>query len=309
MTKLRDRIQNGLDEARILVIGAQILIGFEYRIVLEPAFDRLPLAARALALVALVLILITFGCLLVPSSFHRLVERGEDTPRLYRMTQSTMGIALAPFAVALGLDVYLVGEHMFGTRFGVTAGAALTLVALAAWYGVGIGRRHGEGEVVTGKTELSDKIKHVLTEARVVLPGAQALLGFALLAAFTSSFERLPAASKVLHFCGLVLTAFATILLMMPAAYHRIVERGEDTERFHRFASRVLLVAMAVLGLGIACDFYVVVNRISGSTGGAVAASLALVILFAGLWFGYALWVRIHGRARPTLHSASSPEH
>jgi hypothetical protein len=32
----------------------------------------------------------------------------------------------------------------------------------------------------SGKTDVHDKIRHALTEARVVLPGAQALLGFQL---------------------------------------------------------------------------------------------------------------------------------
>ncbi len=35
-----------------------------------------------------------------------------------------------------------------------------------------------EGESHEEGTKLRDKIEHVLTETRVVLPGAQALLGF-----------------------------------------------------------------------------------------------------------------------------------
>ena len=42
------------------------------------------------------------------------------------------------------------------------------------------------------ETELSTRIKQVLTEARVVLPGAQALLGFQFIAVLTDSFARLP---------------------------------------------------------------------------------------------------------------------
>ena len=49
------------------------------------------------------------------------------------------------------------------------------------------------------------------------------------------------------------------------AAYHRIVERGDDSEEFHNFAGRILLLAMFFLGLGLAGDFFVVVQKISGS--------------------------------------------
>ncbi len=46
---------------------------------------------------------------------------------------------------------------------------------------------------------LSAKIEEMLTEARVVLPGAQALLGFQLAVALTHSFERLPFSSRLVH--------------------------------------------------------------------------------------------------------------
>jgi Family of unknown function (DUF6328) len=309
MAELKNKIQNALDEARMLVIGMQILIGFEYRIALEPGFDELSPAARALALMGLALLLVAFGLVLMPGSFHRLVEQGEDTSRLLQLTLTTMGAALAPFALALGLDLYIVGEHMAGPALGIVAGAAVAMVALGAWYGIAVLRKAKRTDDVAGKTELSDKIRHVLTEARVVLPGAQALLGFELLGVFMSAFDRLPRASRVMHFCGLVLTALAIILLMMPAAYHRLVERGEETERFHRFASGVVVIAMAVLGAGIACDFYVVVQKITGSTTAGVVAAVALVVLFGVLWFGYAFWVRTRERGRPTLRPASSRAH
>jgi Family of unknown function (DUF6328) len=67
----------------------------------------------------------------------------------------------------------------------------------------------------------------MLTEARVVLPGAQALFGFQLAIVLTQSFEELPTASMIMHATSLFLVAFAVVLLMAPAAYHRIVYAGE----------------------------------------------------------------------------------
>jgi uncharacterized protein DUF6328 len=294
MAELRTKIQNALDEARILTIGTQMFIGFEYRLTMERSFDRLPDASRWLALGSIVLILLTFGLLLMPAAFHRLVERGNDSERLHRFTMQVMELALAPFAAAIGLALFLVGQRMYGNGFGIGAGVAAALVAAGSWYGIAIVKpgRSGGGEPDMAKTELSDKIKHVLTEARVVLPGAQALLGFELLGVFMETFEQLPAASKVMHFIGLALTALATIILMMPAAYHRIVEQGEETEKFHRFASMAILSAMLVLGLGVSCDFYVVTRKVSGSAGGAAVAAAVLMGVFLGLWYGYTLWRR-----------------
>jgi hypothetical protein len=43
MTKLSGKVKIALDETRMLILGVQILVGFQFRIVFEDAFDRLPL--------------------------------------------------------------------------------------------------------------------------------------------------------------------------------------------------------------------------------------------------------------------------
>jgi len=40
MAKLKDRVQNALDEARMLVLGTELLIGFHYRSAFESGFDQ-----------------------------------------------------------------------------------------------------------------------------------------------------------------------------------------------------------------------------------------------------------------------------
>ncbi len=137
------------------------------------------------------------------------------------------------------------------------------------------------------RTDITDKVEHVLTEARMVLPGVQALLGFQFSIMFVQGFDPLPASSKYVHLASLALVALSTVLLIAPAAYHRIVEQGEDTEHFHRFASRMVLAAMVPLALGTCGDFFVVVRKVTGSsTFGVTVAALVLVFVF-GLWFGF----------------------
>src|SRR5438270_9954971 len=100
----------------------------------------------------------------------------------------------------------------------------------------------------------------------MVLPGAQALLGFQFITFVLSEFDKLPPSLKQIHVISSVLLTLSVILLMTPAAYHRIVEDGENTEHFHRFASVMLLSALVPLALGIAGDFYVVMEHVVYST-------------------------------------------
>ena len=77
---------------------------------------------------------------------------------------------------------------------------------------------------------------------------------------------------------GLLLVALAVVLLMTPAAYHRIVYAGEDTEDMHQVGSALVTAATAPLALGLAGDVYVVITKIAESpAAGLAAGTLALV--------------------------------
>jgi hypothetical protein len=114
-------------------------------------------------------------------------------------------------------------------------------------------------------TPLDVKIEHMLTEARVILPGAQALFGFQLAIVFTQSFGGLATARMFVHATSLLLIALAVVLLMAPAACHRIVYEGEVSADMLQVGSVLVMVATIPLALGLAGDTYVVIGKITTS--------------------------------------------
>jgi hypothetical protein len=72
----------------------------------------------------------------------------------------------------------------------------------------------------------------MLTEARVIIPGGQALLGFQFVATLTKSFDDVPLGIKWLHVSSLAAVSLSVLLLMTPAALHRLAFHGEDNLRF-----------------------------------------------------------------------------
>jgi Family of unknown function (DUF6328) len=307
MAKLKNRIRSVLDEARMLVLAAQIVLGLQFRSFFEAGFDKLPLVTRLLKTAGLGALLVALGLLIAPAAYHRLVERGEDSEELHAYASRLLKWALLPFALGLGLDLFVAGEKVLGRKWGVAAGLLTLVLAVFFWYVLELYMRRerapeireaqmesrneeaGEGG---GRAKLSDKVKHVLTEARVVLPGAQALLGFQLIAVLTESFDRLPDTSKYVHLASLGCIAVTVVLLMTPAAYHRIVEQGEETEHFHRFASKMVVASLVPLALGLAGGVYVVVQKVTDSTLVAVVSALVTLALFWELWFGITLYRR-----------------
>src|SRR5262249_5217556 len=127
------------------------------------------------------------------------------------------------------------------------------------------------------ETDLTTRVKQVLIECRVVLPGAQALLGFQLIIMWMTAFSEIPQLWKVLHLASLTSVAICTVLLITPAAYHRLVDEGEDSERLHHITAKLLLWAMVFLAIGICGDFYIVCRMTRLST--ALSSTLALGLL------------------------------
>ena len=139
-------------------------------------------------------------------------------------------MALLPFAVSLGLGFYIVFDHVFGVTAAFVAGSAFCLLAGTFWYGLGFSlRRKSRSRAMQEErpTPLATKIEQMLTEARVILPGAQALLGFQLTVTLTKAFGQLPDSLKLFHVASLCCVAGAIILLMTPAALsHFFCGRG-----------------------------------------------------------------------------------
>src|SRR5690349_23978191 len=87
-------------------------------------------------------------------------------------------------------------------------------------------------EEATKPTPLETQVDQLLTEARVIIPGVQALLGFQLTVTLTRAFQELPIDAKVTHAVALCSIAIAVILLMAPASLHRISFGGQDDPQF-----------------------------------------------------------------------------
>ena len=148
----------------------------------------------------------------------------------------------------------------------------------------------------TANTPIEVRVEHMLTETRVVLPGAQALLGFQLSILLTNGFAQLPESSKIIHAAALLATALAVILLMAPAAFHRLTFQGASTEEFHRLGSLLLVAAAAPLALGIICELYVAVTKALDQPMLGIAAAAIAAAILAGLWLLAPLYLRARQR-------------
>lgn len=230
MPSIEARLKDLLDETRLTMLGTQLLVGVQYRAAFTPGFGRLTATLKWLDGAALLLILCSTGLLLATPTFHQMAERGHATGRMLTCASNYLKCALAPLSVALGIDVGL-AFHISGTlSWGWFAGTAFVLGTACSWFvfPLYVGqRKHGGNTMEDKKQSLETRIVQALTEIRVILPGAQALFGFQVTAVLTDEFGRLPATSQDVHLASIAAVAVAIVMLIAPAAYHRIAARGE----------------------------------------------------------------------------------
>ena len=142
------------------------------------------------------------------------------------------------------------------------------------------------------ETPLSRQIDQMLTEARTILPGAQALLGFQLTVFLAESFEKLPPQLKIAHVAALLLVALTILLLMTPAAYHRIVYSGEDSQDVQRVGSRTVVGATLPLSAALALETFVVCAHALESPRIAVWIAGSVFLTLAAAWLAFAALTR-----------------
>lgn len=296
----------------MLVLGSQILLGFQLQGTFRPVFEQLPFYDRILHVAALLLITLTIGLLIAPSMQHQIVEEGDDTYRIIQVIGRYASLALAPFAAALGIGIFMATERILGTAGGLLIGSLFFGLAMLFWYGLEIIRKRTSGHMERAmaqqktsqeQTPLDVKIDQMLTEARVMLPGVQALLGFQLVITLAETFEKLSFDSKLIHLGALAAITFSVIFLMAPAAFHRIVYNGEDSQEFLVTGSRFILAASGALAIGIAADLYVVVSRSLSSEMAGLTAAVASLIVLLGLWYAIPFALRIFSRSGTTRSS------
>jgi len=127
-------------------------------------------------------------------------------------------------------------------------------------------------------------LMELLQELRVAGLGVQVLFGFLLSLPFTNGFAKLSHAQRGLFIADLILAAVATVLLVAPAAYHRLVFRQHLREPLIMVANRTAIAGLAAVALAVIIAVILVTSFVEGNTS-AIIIGVFIACLFAVLWF------------------------
>ncbi len=136
------------------------------------------------------------------------------------------------------------------------------------------------------KPELDEKLKCLLEELRVALPGVQFLSGFLLIAPFNQRFRELGPFELRVFTVSLASCFFASAFLIAPSVYHRLHARDEviDGEAMIETVNRLAIIGSVFLALALVSSLTFVGTFLFGFRAGVVIA-VTSALTCGGLWY------------------------
>ena len=123
----------------------------------------------------------------------------------------------------------------------------------------------------------------LLNELRVVLPGAQVLFAFLLVAPFSSRFV-VSDGQKIAYMIALLATVLGAALLIAPSAYHRLRWRERNKERMLRTGNRLAVVGITAIAVAMTASVFLVTDTLYGRTVTIVVTACAGAVFLLG-WY------------------------
>jgi hypothetical protein len=124
-----------LEECRMVLPGIQGLFGFQMIAVFNDGFrERLSVGEQHLHLLAIALIGIAIALIMTPAAVHRQWNPREVSARFVRLSTRLMLWSMAPLALGLCLDFYLVARAVSDTPAAAWLAAALLGVFAGLWW-------------------------------------------------------------------------------------------------------------------------------------------------------------------------------
>ena len=127
-------------------------------------------------------------------------------------------------------------------------------------------------------------LSELIQELRVAGLGVQVLFGFLLSLPFTTRFQLLSGAQRDLYLACVMLSAAATVLLIAPVAYHRLVFRRGLKEHVVRFANRLAICGLAAVGGAVLASVLLLTWYVAGALAGGLLTAV-IGVMIAAAWF------------------------
>ena len=135
----------------------------------------------------------------------------------------------------------------------------------------------------TDKGRVDEKVDQLLQGMRVILPGVQVMFAFLLTVPFQQRWKTVDAVGRGAYAVALVATATASVLLITPAAQHRLLFRDAQAARMLRRANGYGFAGVLFVAVAVSAALFLVLDVVSGR-GWAIALGVACALGCLWAW-------------------------
>lgn len=127
--------------------------------------------------------------------------------------------------------------------------------------------------------DLSD----MLSELRILLPGAQMLTAFLIILPFSTGARQLIETERMAFLATFFFALTSLVLLSAPAIQHRLMRPLISRERFKRMATRQIVAGSCSLAFAFVLGTNLVISSVFGKPLGNLTSGV-MALLITGLW-------------------------
>ena len=128
--------------------GIQALFGFQSIAVFNDRFGDLPAYVQVCHVIALLLVVAAIALVMLPAAYHRLAQPDVVTLHTVKVCSRAICYALAPLAVSIALDLFVVLHVVIGDIvLDIVMAISSLILLIGLWFGYPLvsRRRHGYG--------------------------------------------------------------------------------------------------------------------------------------------------------------------
>ena len=138
------------------------------------------------------------------------------------------------------------------------------------------------------KQRINRELIELLNEIRIALPGVQVLFAFLLVVPFGPGWRHTTGLQRHTYVFSIVSAALATVIMIAPSSYHRLLWRQPHKEHMLTTSNGLLIAGIAFLAMAISGSLFFVVSFALGTWEAAVTTA-AIVAVILVLWYAMPL--------------------
>ncbi len=146
-----------------------------------------------------------------------------------------------------------------------------------------------------GELHEDGDLSDMLSELRILLPGAQMLTAFLIILPFNGGARQIIHAERYVFLVTFFFALTALVLLSAPAIQHRLMRPLISKSRFKRMASRQIVAGSCALGIAFILGTNLVISEVFGTMTGIIAGA-TMATLIGSAWLALPMYLkRKHG--------------